>query len=90
MHFLHVGLTERNGADGLRVWPNPVRDNLTVEGENVCRVELYNAVGQPVVISPLMEGNRCNIPVSQLPAGIYLLKATANDNSTLVRKVMVR
>lgn len=90
VHFLNVGLAERDHMDGVKVWPNPVRDNLTVEGEDVCRLELYNAVGQPMVISPVMEGNRCNIPVFQLPAGIYLLKATAKDNSTLVRKVVVR
>ena len=90
VHFLHVGLAERNGADGLRVWPNPVRDNLTVEGENVCRLELYNAVGGQVLANPSVTGSRSTLSVSQLPSGVYVLKAYRTDGTSVVRKVVVR
>ena len=90
VHFLHVGLAERDHMDGVKVWPNPVRDNLTVEGENVCRVELYDAVGHRVLVHPSVTDSRNIISVSHLPAGIYVLKAYRTDGTSVVRKVVVR
>ena len=90
VHFLHVGLAERDHMDGLKVWPNPVRDNLTVEGENVCRVELYNAVGGQVLANPFVTGSRSTLSVSHLPSGVYVLKAYRTDGTSVVRKVVVR
>lgn len=90
VHFLNVGVSELEVSDGLRVWPNPARDNLTIEGENICRVELFNAVGRQVLAHFSVTDNRSTLSVSHLPAGVYVLKALKNDGSSTVRKVVVR
>lgn len=88
VHFLNVGVADHDHAD-MRVWPNPAHDVVTVEGEGIVRVELYDVVGRLAAMESVAAGSRCTMSVSQMPAGIYLLKAIASDGSSRTMKVVV-
>ena len=54
------------------VYPNPAKEKVTIEGIEVAEVQVYNALGQ--VVKTVRNTNE--IPVSDLPQGVYLLRIT--------------
>lgn len=74
----NLSIREIIKADVL-VYPNPVRDKLTVEAtKSIRQVELYNLAGQQVLNSRVkMEDNKTKavVHLAHLPAGVYILKA---------------
>lgn len=84
--------------EGLRVWPNPVRDNLHIE---YCpdsfiqqpTVILYNLDGKMLFQKELPPTNRCleaELALPDLPKGIYHLAIYDKDQLLAREKVMVR
>lgn len=57
-------------------YPNPARDQLTVEfpGERPDKLYIYSMVGKPVLEMKVTEG-RTQVAVSNLKPGVYFLKA---------------
>ena len=68
-------------AATMAVYPNPAKDNFTVEGTGL--LTITNVLGQKVMEKAIEE--RC---VITLPEGIYLLRLT-DGNATATRKVVV-
>ena len=66
-----VGIAEQND-NSLTLWPNPAMDRVVVEGIEAAEVCVYNVVGQMVKTVR----NTNEIPVSDLPQGVYLLRIT--------------
>ena len=60
------------------MFPNPAKDNLTIEGlkEN-SSVRILNTVGQ-LVYSNLIEGSKAVINVSSFDDGVYILQIDMN------------
>ncbi len=56
------------------IYPNPATSVLNVNGENVERVELYNALGQQV----MSENGAAQLDVNGLAKGAYILKVYSN------------
>ena len=70
----------------LSVSPNPCGDWLYVAGcELAQRIELFTVAGEPVITLTLNGERAVRIPTAGLPAGIYLLRATAADGQRTVR-----
>ncbi len=68
------------------VYPNPVSDQLTIEGENLQRYRLLNLSGQQ-----LSEGEiNGRLDVSSLKPGPYLLHMSDRDGQTAVEKIIKR
>lgn len=74
----------------LRAFPNPAVHAITVElGETIpVDYQLLNTAGQEVYQGQASAA-RWEIPVAQLPGGVYFLRVRAGDASAL-RKVVVR
>ncbi len=69
----------------LNMYPNPASDVLNISAQNTINtVEIYNVLGQKV-ISMQVENTSAEINVSNLNAGIYLIKYEIN-NSTSTKK----
>ena len=68
----------------VNVYPNPTRDILYVEGENITNIQIYNALGQLIVTT-----TNKDIPVSSYSNGLYTVSITFADGRILTRKVMV-
>ena len=70
----------------LSVSPNPCGDWLYVAGcELAQRIELFTVAGEPVITLALKGERAVRIPTAGLPAGLYLLRATAADGQRTVR-----
>jgi|GEM_PF-2385454 len=73
-------------ADNLRIYPNPVRDELKIDGDvpfDNLPFTIYNLAGNQIVNSHWLNGKSIN--VSNLPSGVYFLKIET-DSGVVTRK----
>jgi hypothetical protein len=69
--------------DFVKVYPNPTTDKLIIVSKNIKNTILYNINGQKV-----LETDRNELNVSQLPIGVYLLHTTNNQNQLSTFKII--
>lgn len=75
----------------LNVWPNPATDILTVGSEvGLGRIDLYNLSGAHTVGADGYGHNQVQLSVSQLPAGLYLMRVVVGTGQVRVVKVVKR
>ena len=79
------GIIENNIA--AKVYPNPTKGEITLEGEGINHVHVVNAYGQTVYSSKI-EGKQVRIDLSNMAKGIYMMHIEANDGQA-VRKIVV-
>lgn len=80
-----LGIDDVQG-DMVNVYPNPVSDRLTVEGEYT-RLLFTNMGGATVM---MLDGKQLTVDVSSLPAGMYILTIIDDNAGTrATRKVTV-
>lgn len=70
----------------VEVFPNPASEVVCVEGVEADEVQVFNALGQRV--KTVCDTNE--IPVADLPQGIYLLRIAAAEGRVFITKVLVR
>jgi len=73
---LETGLNDVSNnlpANNLEMFPNPVKDVLTVNATEKSVAKIYNTTGQ-LMISQLIDGSNNRISVEQLTKGIYIIK----------------
>ena len=70
-------------TDFVKVYPNPTTDKLIIVSKNIQKSILYNVSGQSV-----LESDRNELNVSELPTGIYLLHTTNSQNQLSTFKVI--
>lgn len=81
-------------ADGLAVYPNPVSNVLRIESFGLecmdCEISLFNNLGQRVALigNEITLGNTIDMDVSNLQAGIYILKVE-HTGEQITRKIIV-
>ena len=71
-----------NVEETIAMYPNPVRDKLTVKADNLQSVEIYNLVGQMVMTS-----TSSVIDFGGLHEGIYFVRVTA-EGKTVTKRIM--
>jgi len=74
------GTAERD----ILVYPNPVRDNVTLkvsEGNRLKNIAIYSIVGKLVAEYKGLNQNSVNLRLNRLKPGKYLVKYTLSDNS---------
>lgn len=85
-HFMYTeGIGENNIS--AKVYPNPTKGEITLEGEGLQSVRIVNAFGQ-TVYNTKVEGDRLRIDLSQMGKGIYMMHIEA-DGGQAVRKIVV-
>ena len=87
--FLHGAMSVEDVVEtSYNVFPNPVKDILTVSGENMKQVMLYNALGQ-LVKSINCNDNTVQINVNDLQNGMYFVNVINNKGVMTTSKVSV-
>ena len=67
---------KKTDSDGLKIFPNPARDNLFITGETVAsEISVYSCDGRKVKCAE----NTNNIDISDLKKGIYIILVTINE-----------
>ena len=74
-------------AQGIEMYPNPVKDMLTVKAEGLSNVVVYNSVGQKV-FEQNVDAEETTINTGSFEAGIYMVRIIANGNE-VTRKISV-
>ncbi|MFZ4520320.1 MAG: T9SS type A sorting domain-containing protein [Bacteroidales bacterium] len=83
-----VGISEFTALIG-RVYPNPAKEYITVEvKKEIERVELINYLNQTVLGGSDFGSTTFRLSVSQLPRGLYLLKAITKSGESGVARVI--
>ena len=77
----HYGVDD-NESDVVALYPNPVRDRLTVKAENLQSVEVYNLVGQLVMTS-----KSSVVDLGGLNEGIYFVRVTS-EGKTVTKRIV--
>ena len=79
---------EENVESTSCIYPNPVKDVLTITADDVKRVVMYNSLGQ---IVKTIEANDDNlkIDVSDLENGMYFVNIIDNNENVITNKVAV-
>jgi len=73
--------------DGIGVYPNPTKGNITITGENLSKIEVFNIVRQTIISSDC-EGSSATIDMSGLPAGVYFFNITDSNGKKCTKKVV--
>jgi len=70
---------------GFRVYPNPTSDVLNLSyTNNIDTVEVFNLLGQQIIAKAVNQADY-TLNLSELPAGTYLVKVTANGVAKTVK-----
>ena len=77
----HFDVSE-NEVMSIAMYPNPVKDRLTVKVDNLQLVEVYNLVGQLVMTS-----SSSVIDFGDLNAGLYFVRVTA-EGKTVTKRIV--
>ena len=77
--FLNNLAVDENESGSLVVYPNPAKDRLTIESEEIIRqCEIYDLTGQ-LVKTLENDSERMEISIEALPAGTYLVKLVTDS-----------
>ena len=85
----HFEYTEGVGENSIsaKVYPNPTKGEITLEGENLSHVRIVNAYGQ-MVYNAKVESEQIRIDLSNMAKGIYMMHIEA-EGGQAVRKIVV-
>jgi hypothetical protein len=84
-----VSVSENNLSDQFRIYPNPVKDQLTIESDITdLKITLADITGknQPIEINKI-NSKTSTLSFSELPSGIYFITLSSNNN-TITKKVI--
>lgn len=86
---LAVGSTSviENGNNAVSVYPNPASGEITVQGENLSSLAIYNVAGQLVRIVTL--DNVINTIDMNVEAGVYFFSINDNNGNSSVQRVVI-
>ena len=71
------GIGEIRQNTFLDIYPNPADDHLTIKGESISKIVIYNMLGD-VVYQQESSGADADVDVSALGEGLYFVKVTHN------------
>jgi hypothetical protein len=70
----------------INIYPNPAFNEITVDGENINQVSLYDLKGNIISDAP-KANNSIKIDVSGLTSGIYIIRIQTNKK-VIVKKII--
>lgn len=84
----HTTVAE-NQENAYNIYPNPTNGNITVYGEDINMVEVYNLCGQKVMAVEANSSN-VNVNMSTLTTGVYMVRIVDVNGNATVNKVVKR
>lgn len=78
---------EENNVNGVIIYPNPTRGNLTINAEALSRITIINTLGQVVYDNNATSDNEI-VNMSQFDAGLYIVRI-ATETGVATRRVSV-
>lgn len=88
--LLFVSINENSGNDLINIFPNPIKETLTIEIEKPINgiVFIYNTIGQKILTTEINKSNS-TLALSNIQKGIYFIKITdINGNLLITKKIL--
>ena len=83
--FFEFTSVDENDMGAVNLYPNPVDDKLYLEGlHEECEISIYNVMGTKVKTTMLQGDSEINI--SELPAGLYLVRVDNRHTLRFIKK----
>jgi hypothetical protein len=83
---IHINVGIKNYKDNIIICPNPASHFITISGDRVSEVKMYNNIGQLV----LNQKNTNTINVSALQNGIYVLSIETSIGHIIQKKIVIK
>ena len=78
---------DENTIENVEIYPNPAKDLLTINAENIAKVTIYNSIGQKVY-EKAADSSEVLVNLDGFDSGVYLVKAVVNG-VVVTRKISV-
>lgn len=78
---------EENSSSYLTVFPNPASNQINIEGEDICEVMIYNALGQIVYAK---SGNVDSVDTSAFEEGLYVVNVKNINGITTSQRIVIK
>ena len=85
--LVNTSVEESESAD-LTVYPNPVSGLLTVRGEDLQQIEMYNTLGQ-LMLKKTCRGSAVQLDLASLAAGIYVLRVIDDAMQVHTHRILI-
>ena len=83
--YIFTGIGETTIQSTLKVYPNPAYSTFTIESPNSTQLFIHSADGRTIANQKITEGVN-TIDISSYAAGVYLLRTSDGQTSTVVVK----
>lgn len=71
------------------IYPNPADSFVLIQSpENICRIEIYNALGFLVSNQIVQNHKEMRLEISNLPKGVFFIKIYNNQNTSFIQKLI--
>ena len=78
---------EENTSNYVTIFPNPASNQINIEGEDICEVMIYNALGQIVYAK---SGNVESIDTSAFEEGLYVVNVKNINEITTSQRIVIK
>lgn len=83
-----LGIDNARLQKNVTLYPNPESSVITISAHAAIRtVTIYTMAGQEVNVIDGTTLSNGEVPVAQLPAGLYIIKINLDDNTTVTKKL---
>jgi len=90
MSAISVGINETEYKPEISIFPNPATTQVKIKAEGLDRIECYDIHGKLVLNeSPRFGREEHTITVSHLPAGIYFIRLSGNNQPVYTEKLLI-
>jgi len=77
-------------SDSFQIFPNPATGEVTIKGEGLNHMEIYDITGRKLSSHPLiLSSSYQKIDISHLNSGVYFVKMYSETNQVVVRRLVV-
>ncbi|MEG1556423.1 MAG: T9SS type A sorting domain-containing protein, partial [Bacteroidales bacterium] len=72
-----IGIATYPYTQNCKLYPNPTQSNVSIEGENMIQIDIYNPLGQLMQnIDNQNKKTKISLHLQNFPSGIYLIRIT--------------
>ena len=83
-----LSISDINSKD-YSIYPNPSEGNVTIEGENLSIIRLFDLSGKELIQSEVVSSLATELNIEELTSGAYILEVQF-ENGTSIREVLIR
>jgi len=89
LHVYYSPTTIDENKTQLKIYPNPTKGIVTIQGEGLTWISVYNTLGQCVLWKELTNSNTM-LDLQNLPQGLYLLRITTTSGERIERIAVMK